>query len=114
MANPTESHRRLAIITGASEGLGRDLAACYAEAGFDLMLVARRQDLLLALARDVTTVYHVRCEVVAADLSRPDECERVLRAAESERAQLYALVNNAGIGDAWLVPSSSRWSGSKR
>jgi len=98
MANIPESPRRLAIITGASEGLGRDLAACYAEAGFDLLLVARRQDLLFTLASELTQRFHVACEVLAADLSRPDECERVLRAVEPDRRRLYALVNNAGLG----------------
>lgn len=98
MTNTTPTPRRLAIITGASEGLGRELAACYAEAGFDLILVARRQELLLSLAAELTRRANVCCEVVAADLSRVEECERVLRAAESQRERLYALVNNAGLG----------------
>lgn len=98
MTNTSATARPLAIITGASEGLGRELAACYAEAGFDLMLVARRQDLLLALASELTQQSNVRCEVVAADLSRSEECERVLRAAEPESSRIYALVNNAGLG----------------
>ena len=98
MTHTSAASRPLAIITGASEGLGRDLAACYADAGFDLMLVARRQDLLVALASELTARTSARCEVVAADLSRPDECERVLRAAEPERDRIYALVNNAGLG----------------
>jgi short-subunit dehydrogenase len=98
MTNTTASSRRIAIITGASEGLGRDLAACYAEAGFDLMLVARRQDLLLSQASELAKLNHVRCDVVAADLSRGEDCERVLRAAEPQRDRVYALVNNAGLG----------------
>lgn len=98
MTNISASSRRLAIITGASEGLGRDLATCYAEAGFDLMLVARRQDLLLSLASDLTKAANVRCEVVAADLTRSEECERLLRLAEPQRDRIYALVNNAGLG----------------
>lgn len=98
MTHTSAASRPLAIITGASEGLGRDLAACYADAGFDLMLVARRQDLLVALANELTARTSAQCEVVAADLSRPDECERVLRAAEPERDRIYALVNNAGLG----------------
>lgn len=98
MTNTPSSPRRLAIITGASEGLGRDLAGCYAEAGFDLMLVARRQELLAVLASDLTQRHAIECQIMSADLARPDECERVLHAIETERARLFALVNNAGLG----------------
>ncbi len=98
MANTPPSPRRLAIITGASEGLGRDLAGCYAEAGFDLMLVARRQDLLALLGSDLTRRHAIECQILSADLARPDECERVLHAIVPERARLFALVNNAGFG----------------
>ena len=98
MTNTSESSRRLVIITGASEGLGRDLAACYAEAGFDLMLIARRQELLMSLASEVTARYRVQCQVLAADLTRAEERDRVLHDAAGERARLFGLVNNAGIG----------------
>lgn len=97
MPDPT-SPRRLALITGASEGIGRDLATCYALADFDLVLVARRAELLESLATDLFAQHGCRARVVVADLARPDECERVVAAVEPERARLYALVNNAGFG----------------
>lgn len=86
------------MITGASEGLGRDLAFCYAAAGFDLLLVARRQALLMRVAEEVTREHRVACEVLAADLGRAEECERVIAAAQQDPARLFALVNNAGFG----------------
>ena len=94
---PIPPHQ-LAVVTGASEGLGRDLAACYARAGFDLVLVARREDLLRELAGELSRQYGVQCDVWPADLSSATECARLAATLEPRRALLYALVNNAGIG----------------
>ncbi|MCC6318389.1 MAG: SDR family oxidoreductase [Gemmatimonadaceae bacterium] len=98
MPNVQDKERRLAVITGASEGIGRDLAACYATAGFDLVLVARRETLLRDVATDLAATRGVRCRVVVADLSTSDGCEQVIQAIAPERHRLYALVNNAGLG----------------
>ena len=89
---------RLAVITGASEGLGRDLAECYAKAGFQLVLVARREALLHALSAELAAAHGTSCTVFAADLSRPAECDRLLAALQPRRTELFALVNNAGLG----------------
>ncbi len=94
----TQTPRPLAVITGASEGIGRDLATCYALANFDLVLVARREPLLRSLADDLFARHGARCQVVAADLTLPAECDRVVAAVEPERARVHALVNNAGFG----------------
>jgi uncharacterized protein len=88
----------LAIITGASEGIGRDLADLYAQGGHDLVVVARREEALRALAREVESRHGVRCTVVVADLATRDGCDAVIRATEAERANVVALVNNAGLG----------------
>lgn len=63
------STRPLAIITGASEGLGRELAELYARDGHDLILVARREEALRAVAAALEGGHGVRCHVVAVDLS---------------------------------------------
>jgi short-subunit dehydrogenase len=90
--------RPLAVITGASEGIGRDLATCYALANFDLVLVARRQALLDELAGHLFATYGSRAQVVVADLATSEGCERVLEAVAPQRERLFALVNNAGFG----------------
>jgi hypothetical protein len=91
-------HRPLAVITGASEGIGKDLAECYANAHFDLVLVARRRDLLDAIATDLSARYGVQCVPLVADLAAATGCEQLLAAIEPQRERLFALVNNAGIG----------------
>lgn len=93
-----DDSRRLVAITGASEGIGRDLAGCYARAGFDLVLIARREELLQEVGASLTAAHGVRCRVLAADLGRPAECDRVLAALAADRSRLFGLVNNAGFG----------------
>ncbi len=94
----TASSRPLAVITGASEGIGRDLAAIYAREGYDLLIVARREDLLQSLASDLRSKYGVVCRSVVADLAHLEGCESVVRAAEPDQSRVAALVNNAGLG----------------
>lgn len=89
---------RIALITGASEGIGRELARCYAEAGFHVVLVARREAALRDLAHELSRDVAASCEVIPADLSRPDECDRVIDALAGRRERVFALVNNAGLG----------------
>lgn len=98
MKNSSGAARAVALITGASEGLGRDLSERYAAGGFDLILVARRKALLDELAGELATRHGSSCMVVDADLSQASECERVLAVAEGLRSRLFAVVNNAGFG----------------
>ena len=90
--------RPLAVVTGASSGIGRELAQCLAARGFDLILVARREALLKDLALDLYEKYGVTCAPVSVDLSKFDERERLVRRLEGERERLEVLVNNAGFG----------------
>ncbi len=84
--------RGLAIVTGASSGIGEAFARALSKRGHSLLLVARRRDRLQKLADELG-----RAEVFVADLSREAEVERVaLRAAEL--GDLTLLVNNAGFG----------------
>ncbi len=71
--------RPLAVITGASEGLGRDFATLYAEDGHDVVLVARREAPLRALASELASRCGVACQVVVADLATREGCDAVLR-----------------------------------
>ena len=82
-----------ALITGASSGIGRDMALYLAQKGWDLVVVARRTDRLLELKEKAENV-DVLC--ITADLSKTDECMRVYE--ETKDIQIDMLINNAGFG----------------
>lgn len=83
-----------AVITGASSGIGAEFARQLSAEGYDLMLVARRGERMRELAAKLPT----QCEIFPADLSRPEECERLVQALQNRSVDLF--VNNAGFGDA--------------
>jgi len=87
----------LAVITGASAGIGAAFARRLGARGFDLLLVARREDRLRALAEEIAALYHVRADTLRVDLACD---EGVLKLAEYLRStpDLGILVNNAGFG----------------
>jgi short-subunit dehydrogenase len=86
--------RGLALVTGASSGIGRSMAVMLAREGFDLALVARRRELLDELAKELPSGTEVR--VITADLTEPSAPERVISALEGRPVEV--LVNNAGGG----------------
>ncbi|HXD63528.1 MAG TPA: glucose 1-dehydrogenase [Solirubrobacteraceae bacterium] len=94
---------RVAIITGASSGLGVAFAAGLAQAGADVAICARRADRLEQTRRGVEAAGR-RCVAIEADVSRVEDCERVVRRTVSELGRVDVLVNNAGIGTA--VPAT--------
>jgi len=87
----------MALVTGASSGIGATFARQIAEEGYDLTLVARRTARLEALAAELRTKHGVAAVAVAADLTRDEDVERVGRML-AESAHLSLLVNNAGFG----------------
>ena len=87
-----------ALITGASSGIGRELASAIAKDRLDLVLVARRVERLEELATELRQKYGVNVEVVAADLAQPGAAARVFEAARAESGSVDVLVNNAGVG----------------
>ena len=89
---------RIALVTGASSGIGAVFARKLASQGYDLILVARRKAKLRQLAAELQTQFHVKAEVLVADLSHPSDLERVERRI-TELANLDLLVNDAGFGD---------------
>lgn len=90
--------RPLAIITGASSGIGRDLADLFARDGHDLILVARRRDVLESLARTLGDRHGVSCEAFPADLATRLQREHLAARIRSSDDRIAALVNNAGVG----------------
>jgi hypothetical protein len=90
--------RSLALITGASAGLGEQFARAYAARGFDVALVARRADRLEALAAELSAAHGVDAFGVAADLSIFEAHIPVMAALEARGRVVDVLVNNAGFG----------------
>ena len=93
------SSKGLALVTGASSGIGAVFAKKLAGRGHGLILVARRRDRLESLAGELSKRFGVEAEVVAADLADPADLERLERLIR-ERTDLEFLVNNAGFGTA--------------
>lgn len=88
--------RRSALITGASSGIGAAFARRLAQEGYDLLLVARREDRLKSLAEDLSALFGIQAEVVVADLSVDADIERLVQRIE-QTPQLAMLINNAGF-----------------
>jgi short-subunit dehydrogenase len=89
---------RTALITGASSGIGEAFADVFAAHGFDLVITARREDRLRAVAARIERDYGVRVLVFVADHSRLDTAERLCAELSSRGLTIDALVNNAGYG----------------
>ncbi|PVM89542.1 SDR family NAD(P)-dependent oxidoreductase [Caulobacter endophyticus] len=90
--------RRLALITGASAGIGAAFARIYASHGYDVALTARRLDRLEALAAEIRMRFGVEAYAISADLADPGGVDVVLAAIAAEGREIDALVNNAGYG----------------
>lgn len=85
-----------AIVTGASDGIGRAFAVHLAEAGMNVILAARRREVLETLSADLTEQHGIDARVVAVDLGRPDGIATLL--AETSTLDVGLLVASAGFG----------------
>jgi len=90
---------RVAIVTGASSGLGVQFAQALAQAGADVVLAARREDRLVQ-TRTLVEAEGQRGLAVRADVTNPEDCTALASAAMSAFGRVDVLVNNAGIGTA--------------
>jgi uncharacterized protein len=88
---------KTALITGASSGIGLDLAVVFAENGFDCVLVARSHDKLSELATQLERDHHVKTLVVAKDLARATAVDEIYEEVTAASLTVDALVNNAGF-----------------
>ena len=89
---------KVALITGASSGIGEAFAQALAAKGTDLILVARSEDKLRALAKQLHELHSRRVEVVTADLSLAGSAAKVHAATEALGMKVDLLINNAGFG----------------
>lgn len=104
-SNPS-SPRPIALVTGASMGIGLELARLAAADGHDLVLVARSEERLAALADELRATHGARATIVPADLTEPDAPSRVVEVLEQGGLEVDVLVNCAGFGSTgryWLA-----------
>ena len=95
-------HGRVAIVTGASKGLGREIAAALAQAGAEVALVSRTQ-VDLQIAADAIATLGVRAIPVVADVTDETSIAAMVQRVVDELGRIDILVNNAGIGDTMAV-----------
>lgn len=93
-----ESGRRTALVTGASSGIGVDIARRLALEGFDVVLAARRRDRLVQHAEQIQKEQRAKAYAVAADLSTLDGARSLVRDVAALGLEIDCLVNNAGFG----------------
>jgi short-subunit dehydrogenase len=103
-----DNRGRTVLITGASAGIGQAFAEVFAGHGFDLVLVARREDRLRELARKLGEEHGVVSRVIPADLSDPAAPQKIHDELSADGVNVDALVNTAGYG---IVPDykDTRW-----
>ncbi|SEC81897.1 NAD(P)-dependent dehydrogenase, short-chain alcohol dehydrogenase family [Nocardioides exalbidus] len=94
---------RVVIVTGASSGLGVAFAHCFAEAGADIVLGARRAEKLERVAESVRSTGR-RVHTVVTDVAVPEDCQALVDGAMEKFGKVDVLINNAGVGTA--VPAT--------
>ena len=87
-----------ALITGASSGIGKELARYHGARGGDLVLVARTEEKLNELKKELENDHRIKIMVIAADLAQPESAEQIFAATEKAGLQIDILINNAGFG----------------
>lgn len=88
-----------ALITGASTGIGKAYAEAFAARKSNLVIVARSQDKLEALATSLTEQYQIQVEVIVKDLSQAGVAAEIFDLLTAKNIQIDTLINNAGFGD---------------
>jgi short-subunit dehydrogenase len=88
----------IALITGATAGIGAQYARLLAKEGFDLILVARNKNRLASTAKILNKEFGVKVEILPADLTKPVQLEKVRKRLSDSRKPIEVLINNAGFG----------------
>lgn len=86
------------LITGASTGIGKELARCFANDQLDLVLTARNKDRLESLAEELRNSHNIDVYVCACDLASPNGTEQLIDFINTHHLKVHILVNNAGFG----------------
>ncbi len=108
LAEAASFRQRIAVITGASRGIGRAAAIRFAQEGYQLALCCRHQQGLLEdLSRQLIQDYHVDCITFCGDMGSYADAERFIQLAQTRFGQVDVLVNNAGISYIGLLTDMS-------
>lgn len=102
----SNQNQGVAVITGASAGIGKVYADRFAKRGYDLLLVARRKDRLDELSKELQQKHGVKVDTLVADLTKHENLEKVGKAIASDE-RISVLVNNAGtavVGPSAQIP----------
>lgn len=86
----------ITLITGASSGIGKELAEGFARRGFNLILVARREEKLQEIRKELTEKYGVKIRVICCDVSVKEECLKLYETVKPVKPDV--VINNAGFG----------------
>ncbi|MCD4813940.1 SDR family oxidoreductase [bacterium] len=103
-------HKEQALITGASGGIGLELAGIMAKAGHDLILIARNKNALDDLANTLREKHKVKVTVIAKDLSQAQAPKELYKEISAANLTVNILVNNAGFGDSGLFADADEHS----
>lgn len=88
----------IALITGASSGIGRDMAKVLAKKKYDVILVARSKDKLESLKKEIEEEYGTKAYVMSHDVSIEEECHKLYEEVKTKFGNIQVLINNAGFG----------------
>ncbi|GBD87949.1 D-beta-hydroxybutyrate dehydrogenase [bacterium BMS3Abin03] len=91
-------NNKTALITGASSGIGYELAKIFAKDGYNLVLVARNEQKLNQLKSELSGKHNITVKVLPKDLSKPHAAEEIFNEVKNESISIDVLVNNAGFG----------------
>jgi len=94
------------LITGASSGIGKELATCFAKDQFHLLLTARSEGALMEIKNQLENQFGVKVSIFKADLSIPAERWALMHWVDKETTTLTHLINNAGFGDTGLFENT--------
>ena len=90
--------KNVALITGASSGIGRELARIHAQSGGDLVIVARRIELLNELKLELTKEFGIEIEVLQQDLTQKNAAQTIFKFTQEKNIKIAYLINNACFG----------------
>ncbi|GAB6168682.1 SDR family oxidoreductase [Clostridium carnis] len=91
------SGRSYVLITGATAGIGYELAKLYANDGYNLILVAKNVDNLKRVKEEFKP-YNIKIDIIDVDLSKRDACEKIINFVDKKFLTVDILINNAGVG----------------